>query len=71
MVGEVRLLNMACTAKATVRTVSISRAAGDTTLPFSMVGGQDKGQGIFITSVESKSQAAAAGLHRGDQVCGG
>lgn len=59
---------MACTAKAKVRTVTLMRTARDEILHFSILGGQERGHGIFITKVDKGSKAAEVGLKRGDQV---
>ncbi|XP_076440019.1 rap guanine nucleotide exchange factor 2-like [Babylonia areolata] len=68
MVGQMSLLNMACAAKARTRTVTLTRASRDEVLPFSILGGQERGQGIFITKVAKDSKAAEEGLKRGDQI---
>uniref|UniRef100_A0A8C6TPY8 Rap guanine nucleotide exchange factor 2 n=1 Tax=Neogobius melanostomus TaxID=47308 RepID=A0A8C6TPY8_9GOBI len=52
MCGHLRLLNIACAAKAKPR----------------LLGGQEKGFRIFLDAVEPGSKAAEAGLKRGDQI---
>ena len=68
MMGQMSLLNMACAAKAKVRTVTLTRTTRDEILNFSILGGLERGHGIFITKVEKGSKASEAGLKRGDQV---
>ncbi|XP_076458916.1 rap guanine nucleotide exchange factor 2-like isoform X3 [Babylonia areolata] len=68
MMGQMSLLNMACAAKAKVRTVTLTRTTRDEILHFSILGGLERGHGIFITKVDKGSKAAEAGLKRGDQI---
>lgn len=68
MGGQLRLLNIACAAKARPRTVVLTRATRDEILHFSVLGGLERGCGIFISKVERASKAHEAGLKRGDQV---
>ena len=68
MGGQLRLLNIACAAKARPRTVVLTRATRDEILHFSVLGGLERGCGIFISKVEKNSKAHEAGLKRGDQV---
>lgn len=68
MSGQLRLLNIACAAKAKSRAVTITRASRDTPLPFTLMGGAERGTHLFISSVELGSKAEEAGLKRGDQV---
>ena len=68
MCGHLRLLNIACAAKAKPRLVTLTKPSRDSPLAFSLLGGQEKGFRIFIDAVEPGSKAAEAGLKRGDQV---
>lgn len=68
MCGHLRLLNIACAAKAKPRLVTLTKPSRDSPLAFSLLGGQEKGFRVFIDTVESGSKAAEAGLKRGDQV---
>ncbi|KAL8569549.1 hypothetical protein ACOMHN_002095 [Nucella lapillus] len=68
MMGQMSLLNMACAAKAKVRTVTLTRTTRDEILHFSILGGLERGHGIFITKVDKGSKASDAGLKRGDQI---
>lgn len=68
MCGHLRLLNIACAAKAKPRQVTLTKSARDSPLAFSLLGGQEKGFPIFIDAVEPGSKAAEVGLKRGDQV---
>jgi len=65
---QLRLLNVARTAKAKARTVVLTRATRDEVLRFSVLGGTERGCGLFITKVEKGSKADIVGLKRGDQV---
>ena len=51
-----------------MRTVTLTRATREEVLPFSILGGKERGYGIFVTKVQQGSKAADAGLKRGDQV---
>ncbi|BFZ17836.1 hypothetical protein BsWGS_20875 [Bradybaena similaris] len=68
MMGQLSLLNMACAAKARVRTVTLTRATREEMLNFSILGGLERNHGIFVTKVQPGSKAAEAGLKRGDQI---
>uniref|UniRef100_A0A3B4AJG3 Rap guanine nucleotide exchange factor 2 n=1 Tax=Periophthalmus magnuspinnatus TaxID=409849 RepID=A0A3B4AJG3_9GOBI len=68
MCGHLRLLNIACAAKAKPRQVTLTKPSRDSPLAFSLLGGQEKGFRIFIDAVEPGSKAAEAGLKRGDQI---
>lgn len=70
MKGQLRLLNLACASKARPRTVTLTRATRDEILCFQILGGLERGCGIFIKKVEKDSKAYEAGLKRGDQVGG-
>ncbi|MGH0159203.1 UNVERIFIED_CONTAM: hypothetical protein FKN15_036861 [Acipenser sinensis] len=67
MCGHLRLLNIACAAKAKRRLVTLTKPSREAPLPFTLLGGSEKGFGIFIDSVETGSKAAEAGIKRGDQ----
>ncbi|KAM4749509.1 rap guanine nucleotide exchange factor 6-like [Rhinophrynus dorsalis] len=68
MKGHLRLLNIACAAKAKWRQVTLVKPSRESPLHFTFLGGSDKGFGIFVESVETSSKAAEAGLKRGDQI---
>lgn len=68
MCGHLRLLNIACAAKAKPRQVTLTKPCRDSPLAFTLLGGQEKGFRIFIDAVEPGSKAAEAGLKRGDQI---
>uniref|UniRef100_A0A663MT27 Rap guanine nucleotide exchange factor 6 n=1 Tax=Athene cunicularia TaxID=194338 RepID=A0A663MT27_ATHCN len=68
MKGHLRLLNIACAAKAKWRQITLQKPSRDSPLFFSLLGGSDKGFGIFVETVEMGSKAAEAGLKRGDQI---
>nr|XP_056710278.1 rap guanine nucleotide exchange factor 6 isoform X6 [Euleptes europaea] len=68
MKGHLRLLNIACAAKAKWRQITLQKPSRDSPLFFTLLEGSDKGFGIFVETVESGSKAAEAGLKRGDQV---
>lgn len=63
-----RLLNIACAAKAKWRQITLQKASRESPLYFSVQGGSERGFGVFVESVEEGSKAAEAGLKRGDQV---
>lgn len=63
-----RLLNIACAAKARTRNVTLARPSRDEVLHFSILGGYERGYGIFISKVDKKSKAEDVGLKRGDQI---
>lgn len=68
MESQLRLLNIACSAKARTRSVTLSRPTRDEPLNFTILGGYERGYGIFILKVEKHSKAEEVGLKRGDQV---
>uniref|UniRef100_A0A6I8P961 Rap guanine nucleotide exchange factor 2 n=1 Tax=Ornithorhynchus anatinus TaxID=9258 RepID=A0A6I8P961_ORNAN len=68
MGGHLRLLNIACAAKAKRRLMTLTKPSREAPLPFILLGGSEKGFGIFIDSVDSSSKATEAGLKRGDQI---
>ncbi|XP_023372219.1 rap guanine nucleotide exchange factor 6 isoform X2 [Otolemur garnettii] len=68
MNGHLRLLNIACAAKAKWRQVVLQKASRESPLHFSLNGGSEKGFGIFVEGVEPGSKAADSGLKRGDQI---
>ncbi|XP_076024432.1 rap guanine nucleotide exchange factor 6 isoform X2 [Genypterus blacodes] len=68
MKGHLRLLNIACAAKAKWRQITLQKATRESPLYFSVQGGSERGFGIFIESVEEGSKAAETGLKRGDQI---
>uniref|UniRef100_A0A8C7WLB3 Rap guanine nucleotide exchange factor (GEF) 6 n=1 Tax=Oncorhynchus mykiss TaxID=8022 RepID=A0A8C7WLB3_ONCMY len=68
MKGHLRLLNIACAAKAKWRQITLQKPSRESPLYFSLHGGSERGFGIFVESVEESSKAAEAGLKRGDQV---
>ena len=70
MKGHLRLLNIACAAKAKWRQITLQKASRESPLYFSVQGGSERGFGIFVESVEAGSKAAETGLKRGDQVSG-
>lgn len=70
MGGHLRLLNIACAAKAKRRLMTLTKPSREAPLPFILLGGSEKGFGIFVDSVDSCSKATEAGLKRGDQVRG-
>lgn len=69
MVGPLRLLNIACAAKARSRSITLARSTRDEILHFSILGGYERGFGLFISKVDRGSRAENVGLKRGDQVC--
>lgn len=68
MDSQLHLLNIACSAKARTRSVTLSRPSRDEPLNFTILGGYERGFGIFIFKVEKHSKAEDVGLKRGDQV---
>ncbi|XP_065348320.1 rap guanine nucleotide exchange factor 2 isoform X2 [Cloeon dipterum] len=68
MQGQLRLLNIACAAKARTRNITLARPDRNEILQFSILGGYERGCGIFISKVDKKSRAEEVGLKRGDQI---
>lgn len=68
MGGYLRLLNIACEAKAKSRLITLTKPSRDAPLHFILLGGSETGSGIFVDSVDSGSTVAGAGLKQGDQV---
>jgi len=50
------------------RAIVLSRATRDEVLYFNVIGGLDRGGGVFVTKVDQDSKPYEAGLRRGDQV---
>lgn len=53
MTGQLRLLNIACAAKARSRCVTLARPSREEMLNFSVLGGYERNQGIFISKVST------------------
>ncbi|XP_032885165.1 rap guanine nucleotide exchange factor 6 isoform X4 [Amblyraja radiata] len=68
MKGHLRLLNIACAAKAKWRQITLLKPSRESPLYFSLLGGSERGFGIFVETVDPCSKAAEAGLKRGDQI---
>uniref|UniRef100_H2L668 Rap guanine nucleotide exchange factor (GEF) 6 n=1 Tax=Oryzias latipes TaxID=8090 RepID=H2L668_ORYLA len=68
MKGHLRLLNIACAAKAKLRQITLQKASRESPLHFKLLGGSERGFGIFVEMVEEGSKAAETGLKRGDQI---
>ena len=68
MIGQLRLLNIACAAKARIRNVVLARSNRDEPLNFQILGGYERNFGVFISKVDKKSKAEDVGLKRGDQI---
>lgn len=68
MLGQLRLLNMACSAKSKPRIITLQRPSKESRLDFSICGGKDRGFPIFVTKVDYDSKASDLGLKRGDQI---
>ncbi|RWS16666.1 rap guanine nucleotide exchange factor 2-like isoform X6, partial [Dinothrombium tinctorium] len=66
---QLRLFHVALSTKAKVRHVTITRSnRDDEVLNFSILGGYEKGFGIFVSKVDEGSKAENVGLKRGDQI---
>ncbi|TRY80967.1 hypothetical protein TCAL_12515 [Tigriopus californicus] len=68
MNGQLRLLNFACAEKARKRIITLRRSSREEPLQFSLMGGYERGFGIFVERVEKNSKASEIGLKRGDQI---
>lgn len=68
MLEELKLLHVAHTHKARTRTITLTRSSRDEDLHFKIIGGYEKGGGIFILEMEKNSKACEMGLRRGDQI---
>lgn len=68
MSGQLRLLNIACAAKARLRNIVLARSSRDEPLNFQILGGFERNFGIFISKVDKKTKAEDVGLKRGDQI---
>jgi Rap guanine nucleotide exchange factor 2 len=68
MSGQLRLLQIACSAKSRPRTLALTRPSRDDPLPFNIMGGADNGYGIYISQVDSGSKAEELGVRRGDEL---
>nr|XP_033818176.1 rap guanine nucleotide exchange factor 6-like [Geotrypetes seraphini] len=68
MMGHLKLLKVACCAKAKGRQITLRKPSRNSPLHFTIIGGHNKGFGIFVENVESGTITAEAGLMRGDQI---
>lgn len=68
MLEELKLLHVAHTHKARTRTITLTRSSRDEDLHFKIIGGYEKGGGIFIIEADKNSKASEMGLRRGDQI---
>lgn len=68
MLQQLNLLHIAAQHKARQRQVTLARSSRDENLQFQIIGGHDKGGGIFIVNVNKISKAETVGLKRGDQI---
>lgn len=68
MLGQQRLLNIACATKARTRVITLRRSTREEVLHFSILGGYETGFATFISKVDKGSKAEEVGLKRGDQV---
>lgn len=68
MTNHQQLLNIACSVKSRPRILTYTRSNREEILHFSILGGQEKCYGIFVSQVEPNSQVERVGLKRGDQV---
>lgn len=65
---QFRVLTIAISTKSKQRVVTLARSQRDETLKFNILGGWDKGYGIFISRVDKDSKAYEAGIRKGDQI---
>src|SRR6218665_328466 len=68
MTQQLRMLRMTCASKAKPRTVILNRTEKKEVLHFNVLGGLERGCGIYVSQVEKGSKAHEIGLKRGDQV---
>ncbi|KAH8283637.1 hypothetical protein KR018_010331, partial [Drosophila ironensis] len=78
LLSQLRLLHIACAAKARMRSCTLTRSSRDEPLNFQIVGGYElrtvaaatgnSSVGIYISHVEAGSKAQDVGLKRGDQI---
>ncbi|PRD31099.1 UNVERIFIED_CONTAM: Rap guanine nucleotide exchange factor 2 [Trichonephila clavipes] len=68
MLGQQRLLNIACATKARTRVITLARSTREEVLHFSILGGYETGFATFISKVDKGSKAEEVGLKRGDQI---
>ena len=52
MAGQLRLLQIACSAKSRSRSMTLTRPSRDDPLPFNIMGGADNGYGIYVSHVK-------------------
>lgn len=68
MLEELKLLHVAHTHKARTRSITLTRSSRDEDLHFKIIGGYEKGGGIFVIEADKNSKASEMGLRRGDQI---
>ncbi|CAG0881918.1 unnamed protein product [Cyprideis torosa] len=68
MLGQLKLLSLTCSNKARARTVTLARPDRNQALMFTVIGGFERGTGLFVNKVDKGSRAEEVGLRRGDQL---
>ncbi|XP_026682359.1 rap guanine nucleotide exchange factor 2-like [Diaphorina citri] len=54
LTGQLRLLNIACAAKARARNITLARPSRDAALQFHVLGGYERGYGLFISQLVNR-----------------
>eukprot|EP00794_Sanderia_malayensis_P016597 gene16597-18286_t len=68
MLGQLKLLSMARSSKAKTRIITLEKPSRDSRLEFSLSGGAEHGQGIFVSKIDYGSKSLNVGLKKGDQI---
>jgi hypothetical protein len=69
LLTHLRLLHIGLSTKARTRHINLTRSNRDEeVLQFSIMGGYERGYGIFVNKVEPHSKVEQLGLRRGDQI---
>uniref|UniRef100_A0AC35U876 Rap guanine nucleotide exchange factor 2 n=1 Tax=Rhabditophanes sp. KR3021 TaxID=114890 RepID=A0AC35U876_9BILA len=68
MQSQLALLNIASSVKSKLRTVTITRSNRDQELSFTLIGGKETNNKIFVANVSPNSNSEVAGLRRGDEI---
>lgn len=69
LLTQLRLLHIGLSTKAKIRHINLTKnSRTDDALNFTILGGYERGYGIFVSKVEPKSKVEQMGLRQGDQI---
>uniref|UniRef100_A0A0N4Z7T1 Rap guanine nucleotide exchange factor 2 n=1 Tax=Parastrongyloides trichosuri TaxID=131310 RepID=A0A0N4Z7T1_PARTI len=66
--SQLALLNIACSVKSKIRTITLTRSNRDQELCFSLIGGKETNHKIFVADISQSIESENIGLRRGDEI---